>query len=67
MYDERALGRLSKREREVALEAASGSHNGAIAAALDISPNTVKNHLKSIYFKLQVHNRTELVMRLRPI
>ncbi len=52
---------LSDREQEVLALLARGLPNGEIAAALTVSENTVRFHLKNIYEKLQVTNRTEAV------
>lgn len=51
--------RLSPREREVLAQLAQGHSNSQIAAALSISENTVRFHLKNVYEKLEVTNRTE--------
>ncbi|MCU1574753.1 MAG: hypothetical protein JWO93_2835 [Micrococcaceae bacterium] len=51
---------LTEREQEVAVLAASGASNRAIAAAMNISIRTVEGHLYQIYAKLQVTNRAEL-------
>lgn len=51
--------RLSPREREVLAELAKGLPNVEIAIALEISENTIRFHLKNIYEKLAVTNRTE--------
>jgi two-component system NarL family response regulator len=56
-------GALSPREREVLELVAQGLNNRAIADRLFISENTVKNHVRSIHEKLQVHSRTEAVVR----
>ena len=53
------LLRLSPRERVVLARAAAGETNTAIAAALFISPGTVRKHLEHIYDKLEVRTRTE--------
>ncbi|HVB11328.1 MAG TPA: response regulator transcription factor, partial [Bacillota bacterium] len=50
---------LSTREEEVLRLLSRGATNKEIAAALDISENTVKAHLKSILRKLGVGNRVE--------
>lgn len=50
---------LSAREQEVLRLLSRGATNKEIAAALDISENTVKAHLKSILRKLGVTNRVE--------
>ncbi len=54
-------GGLSRRERDVASAVALGRTNEEVAAALCISVNTVQTHLKSVYRKLEVRNRAELV------
>jgi len=50
---------LSPRELETLAHAAKGLTNLEIAAALSVSENTVRFHLKNIYDKLSVSNRTE--------
>ncbi len=52
---------LTPRELDVLREIAKGLANKEIAAALSISENTVKDHLKHILGKLQVAGRTEAV------
>jgi two-component system NarL family response regulator len=54
---------LSRRELEVLTLVAQGLNNRAIAETLFISENTVKNHVRSIHEKLQVHSRMEAVVR----
>jgi DNA-binding NarL/FixJ family response regulator len=39
-----------------------GSPNKVIADALHMSPNTFRNHLSSIYVKLNIHRRLDLVL-----
>lgn len=55
------LQRLTPRERVVLARAAAGETNAVIAAALFISPGTVRKHLEHIYDKLEVRTRTEAV------
>jgi len=50
---------LTKRETEILQMLAKGLTNKDIASCLFISRNTVKFHLKTIYSKLDVNNRTE--------
>lgn len=54
--------RLTEREREVLTHVARGMGNREIAKALFISENTVKNHVRSILEKLQLHSRVEAAM-----
>ena len=53
--------KLSARERDVLRLVAEGKSNGEIAAALDLSQNTVKNHMSHIFDTSNVNSRVELV------
>jgi DNA-binding CsgD family transcriptional regulator len=55
---------LTRREREIALLAASGEPSRAIAERLYVSVRTVDNHLARIYTKLGVGGRAELAAAL---
>jgi DNA-binding CsgD family transcriptional regulator len=55
---------LSERERQIMTWVAMGKTNPEIGCILHISGFTVKNHLKSIYTKLDVTNRAQAVARL---
>ncbi|MBI3666950.1 MAG: helix-turn-helix transcriptional regulator [Acidobacteria bacterium] len=57
----RASGELSPRERQVTTLVARGMTNREVAASLGISRNTLKNQLRSVFEKLGVRNRLELV------
>ena len=62
--DERArLPTLSVREWQVLVLMAEGMRNKEIAAALAISGDTVGMHVKNIYTKLDVHDRTAAVAK----
>jgi transcriptional regulator EpsA len=54
---------LSAREREILVSLSRGSTNSDIAEALNISLFTVKNHLKRIFRKIGVSNRTQAAAR----
>ena len=54
--------RLTDRELEVLKLVAQGLTNRDIADQLYISENTVKNHVRNILEKLQLHSRMEAVM-----
>jgi LuxR family maltose regulon positive regulatory protein len=58
---------FSPRESEVARRLTEGLSNRDLAAALAMAPDTVKWHLKNIFAKLGVGNRTQAVLRLREI
>jgi DNA-binding NarL/FixJ family response regulator len=58
------LARLSSREREIARLLALGKAVGSIATTLALSPNTVRNHIKSIFAKLRVHSQLALLSKL---
>lgn len=62
---EEILEGLTKREREVALEAAKGNSNKEIARALSISERTVKAHLTSVFDTLKVRDRLHLALVLQ--
>ncbi|MHC1481216.1 LuxR C-terminal-related transcriptional regulator [Frateuria aurantia] len=56
---------LSERESQALGLIAEGQSNKEIARSLNISPETVKWHLKNIYGKLHVTSRTQAMRRLR--
>ncbi len=56
---------LTEREREVLALIAQGYTNQAIAEKLVISPKTVRNHISSIFSKLQVTSRLEAILRAK--
>ncbi len=54
---------VSKREEEVLQLIADGCSSAEVAERLFISQKTVKNHLASIYHKLDARDRTQAVLR----
>jgi DNA-binding NarL/FixJ family response regulator len=59
------LARLTPAERKVALCVGTGLDNDAIAGELGISRHTVRSHLRNIFEKLSVTNRTQLALKVR--
>jgi DNA-binding NarL/FixJ family response regulator len=51
---------LSARERQIVDLLANGARVVTIARRLQLSPHTVRNHLKSVFRKLNVHGQHEL-------
>lgn len=58
----KALGQLSDREREVAVEAARGLSNAEIGERLYMSAATVKSHLSAVQTKLDLTNRVQIAV-----
>lgn len=55
------LSGLTRRELEVLAALAAGRTNKEIAADLTLSANTVKFHVKNLFQKLDVHNRSQAI------
>lgn len=53
---------LSPREREIVAAVARGLSNRDIASVTGIAQQTVKNHLSSIFQKLNVRSRVQLAV-----
>ena len=53
---------LTEREEAVLIYLPTMAANAEIAAALSISENTVKNHIRNILDKLQMHSRVAAAM-----
>lgn len=56
------LSPLSKREQQVVNLVGKGYNTSSIAQSLHISEKTVRNHIYSIYRKLEVNDRLELAL-----
>lgn len=54
---------LTDREREILARIGQGQRNPAIAHSLELSEKTVRNHITSIFSKLQVGSRSEAALR----
>lgn len=57
--DKSKIESLTSRELEVLVQVANGMFNKEIALSLDISERTVKNHVSSIFKKINVSDRTQ--------
>lgn len=64
-FDEQLFPELSHREREVLDLIAAGVSNNGIAQRLFLSPKTVRNHVSSVFTKLQVADRAQAIVRGR--
>ena len=56
---------VSQREMEVLILIYKGKNNGEIADELFISGNTVKKHINSIFKKLNVSSKAEIISKIR--
>lgn len=61
---ESLLSQLTKRQKDVAIEAAKGLSNKEIARILKISDRTVKAHLAATFETLKVKDRLQLALML---
>jgi DNA-binding CsgD family transcriptional regulator len=60
-----SLADLSTRERQIALLLIEGGCAKTISRNLAISPGTVRNHIKTVYRKLDIHSQVELMAAVR--
>jgi pimeloyl-ACP methyl ester carboxylesterase/DNA-binding CsgD family transcriptional regulator len=60
-----AFDSLTARQRELLELIAQGRDNAQIAATLGLSEKTVRNHITSIFAKLEVENRAQAIVRAR--
>jgi LuxR family transcriptional regulator, maltose regulon positive regulatory protein len=63
----RILSALSPRETDILTLIADGLSNKEVARSLDIGPETVKSHLKSVFTKLGVEKRAQAVSRAQTL
>ena len=63
----RILNSLSPRETDILTLVAEGLSNKEIARSLNIGPETVKSHLKSVFTKLGVERRAQAVSRAQTL
>ncbi|UIF87339.1 alpha/beta fold hydrolase [Cupriavidus sp. UYPR2.512] len=60
-----AFTALTRRERDIVELIAQGRDNAQIAAHLDLCEKTVRNHITSIFAKLEVENRAQAIVLAR--
>lgn len=60
-----AFAFLTPREREIVELIAAGRDNAQIAARLDLSEKTVRNHITRIFAKLEVESRAQAIVLAR--
>jgi LuxR family maltose regulon positive regulatory protein len=58
---------LTERERHILAKISQGLPNKRIARTLEISPETVKSHVKRIFLKLAVGTRAEAVSQAKSL
>lgn len=68
-YTETMFQRLSRwdftdRQREIILKIVRGESNREIAIALSVTEQTVKEHLRNIFDKVEVRRRSELISKI---
>jgi len=56
---------LTRREIEILRAIVTVARVRTIAKTLTLAPNTVRNHLTSIFIKLKIRSQTELIEKLR--
>jgi DNA-binding CsgD family transcriptional regulator len=58
---------LTPRQQEIASRVLLGASNKRIAGELDLTEQTVKDHINAIFRKLGIHHRAELAARVLPL
>ncbi|MFL6082001.1 MAG: AAA family ATPase [Mycobacterium sp.] len=59
--DKTGWGSLTDAELKVVSLVADGSTNAAVAQQLQLSPHTVKTHIRNAFAKLDIHSRAQLI------
>jgi PAS domain S-box-containing protein len=63
--ESRVLADLSARQREIVTRLMRGERVPGIAAAMHLSPATVRNHLTRVFERFGVHSQAEMIAVLR--
>ncbi|WP_297474555.1 LuxR C-terminal-related transcriptional regulator [Ferrovum sp.] len=67
MFKKLSRWNFTDRQREIVLKVIRGESNREIAMALSVTEQTVKEHLRNIFDKVEVHRRSELISRILSI
>ncbi len=59
------MSKLTPAQSKVVKELLKGKSNNEIAQSLGLSPNTVRNHLRAIFYLYEVASRLELSLKLK--
>jgi DNA-binding CsgD family transcriptional regulator len=62
-----AIMGLTPRQQDIASRVVFGVSNKRIASELDLTEQTVKDHIHAIFRKLSIHHRAELAARVLPL
>lgn len=62
LSDDDRLATLTPREREVFALLIQGKKQREIAGQLNVQPTTVSFHTQSLYRKLEIHDRAQLIL-----
>ena len=65
VLNERLLSQLTAKEFDILKDIYEGRTNNQMAERNFISVNTVKSHIKKIYDKLDVHSRSQAIVKIR--
>ncbi len=63
--DQTEIAELTPREQQVLILVAKGLSNAQIAADLGLAPQTVRNYLATLYDKIGIHSRAEVIVWAR--
>ena len=56
---------LTEREKQIVAHLAAGLRIAGVAHELGVAENTARNHLKSVFLKLDIHTQSELIEFIR--
>ena len=65
--NEKLVNHMTAQEYSVMEQIWNGNKNADIASLLNLSINTIKTHVSNIYLKLDVHNRSSAIVKIRSL